>query len=142
MKSAKRMLALALTLLPMLAVASPLGSTEKIVAQVPFEFMVSNKVIPAGQCIVQSLPMNATALIIRNTAAKVSTFSMASPDESKSAASGSALVFNKYGDRYFLSGIKLAGSRNIYRMPESKAETELRARNTPATEEVVLASLQ
>ena len=49
MKYAKRMLALALIALPILAVAQMVSST-RIVGQVPFSFMVGNKHVPAGQC--------------------------------------------------------------------------------------------
>jgi hypothetical protein len=48
MKFATRILALTVTLLPILA-AAQLGSSDKIVFQVPFQFTVANKVVPAGQ---------------------------------------------------------------------------------------------
>ena len=53
-----------------------------------------------------------------------------------------ALVFHKYGDRYFLSGMKIEGTRVMYRLPESKAEMELRAQNAPMSEQTLLAYLQ
>jgi hypothetical protein len=121
MKYAKRMLALTLIMLPVLA-AAQLTATQKIVAQVPFEFMVANKHVPAGECSVQ--------------------FSMANPGETKNPASTYALVFHRYGDQYFLTGVKLAAERTTYRLPESKAEAEIRAQNVPATEEILVASLK
>lgn len=136
---------LMVTLLPMLLpimAAAQLGPTNTLMAQVPFEFTAANKFVPAGECVIQSAATDGKTLIIRNAAAKVGLFSSASRDESKKASGGYALVFTKYGDRYFLTGIKLAGSRTMYRLPENKAEAELRARNTPATEEIVLAALQ
>jgi hypothetical protein len=147
MKYAKMLHGLMLTLLPMLlpiVAAAQLGSTEKIVTKVPFEFTVANKIVPAGQCIVQSATAGGPArtLVISNVAAHVGLFSAAIPHETKMAAGNYAMVFNKYGDHYFLTGIKLAGLRTMYRLPESKAETELRAQNVPATEEIVLAALQ
>jgi hypothetical protein len=51
-----------------------------------------------------------------------------------------ALVFRKYGDRYFLSGVKVAGVRNMYRLPESRAEAELRAKSVPVSEQILLAA--
>jgi hypothetical protein len=142
MKYAKWMVLLAINIVPLLASAQ-LGETNKIVAHVPFEFVVANKVMPAGDCIVQSASMDGRTLLIGNTAAKKSMFAaVLRKDEAKKAAANYALVFDKYGDQYFLAGIKLAASRTIYRLPESKAEAELRAGNVPASQEIILASLQ
>ena len=69
-------------------------------------------------------------------------FVAAGSDETRTPAANYALVFHKYGDQYFLWGMKVKGSRTIYRLPESKAEAELLARNEPVTEEILLASLQ
>jgi hypothetical protein len=141
MKYARRIIALTLTLLPVLA-AAQLRSNDRILAQVPFEFMVANKAVPAGECIVQVAVMDGRTLVIRNTAAKLGLFSQASLDEAKKAAGDYALVFHKYGDQYFLAGIRIAGDRTIYRLQESKAEAELRAQNAPLTEKILLASLK
>jgi hypothetical protein len=66
----------------------------------------------------------------------------ASPAETKTAAGAYALVFHKYGDRYFLTGIKLADSRIAYALPQTGAEAELRAQNVPVTEEILVASIK
>src|SRR5258708_8872442 len=58
MKYATRMLVLALTMLPLLATAQLTGS-QKIVAQVPFGFVVGSKVVPSGEWIVQRATMDA-----------------------------------------------------------------------------------
>ncbi len=67
-------------------------------------------------------------------------FSTSSQTEGKQAASNYALVFNHYGDRYFLRGIRLEGSKITYHLAESKAEAEMLARNVTGTEETLLAS--
>lgn len=136
-----RWFALALTMLPILATAQ-LASTQKVVAQVPFEFVVGNKVVPAGDLILQSACINATVLSIRSRDSKVNMYSAARLDQSKTPAADYALVFHKYGNNLFLWGLKLKGSRTIYRLPRSQAEAELLAQNVPATEEIRLASLQ
>jgi hypothetical protein len=141
MKHAKLMLVAMLMVLPGLA-AAQLASDRIIVAQVPFEFVVANKIIPAGQCVVKTATMDGNTLAIRDAGSKVTLFSSASRIEAREAASAYTLVFNKQGDQYFLRGIKLEGSRMTYRLPESKAEAELRAQNVPASEQIVLASLK
>jgi hypothetical protein len=141
MKHANWLVVVALVVLSGMAAAQLIGST-KVVAQVPFEFMVANKVVPAGECVVEAATMDGRTLVIRNTEAKVALLSSSSQSEGKREASHYALVFKHYGDRYFLSGIKLQGSNITYRLPESKVEAELRAQNAPATEETLLASLK
>jgi hypothetical protein len=63
-------------------------------------------------------------------------------DETKKPAGSCALVFHRYNNRYFLSGIRIEGSKTVYRLPESKTEAELRAQNIPATDEIRVASLK
>jgi len=143
MKQAKWIVAVALVVLSGMAMAAAqLDSSYKIVAQVPFEFVVADKIVPAGQCVVQVAPMDDNTLMIHNWGAMVALFSPASRTEGRQGASQYALVFNHYGDRYFLTGIKIGGSKITYRVPESKGESELRARNVSGTQEIVLASLK
>jgi len=139
MKYAKKLFALALVALPMLAMGQ-MASTTKIVGQVPFPFMVGNKHVPAGQCIVEPVSVGGGMLVIRNVGAKVSLFTAAAPELAKKAAGSYALVFHMYGDKAFLTGIRLAGDRTVYQIPESRAEAELRAQNATSTEEALLAS--
>lgn len=122
--------------------AAQLDSRSKIAVQVPFEFVVANKVVPAGEWVVQIAIEEGNVLDIRNAHTNAGVFSTSSRTEAKQPASHYALVFKRYGDRYFLSGISLQGSRVGYRLRESKAEAELRAQNASATEETVLASVE
>jgi len=119
-----------------------LYSNTRIVTQVPFDFMVANKWVPAGQCEVKIATMDGKTLSIENRDSSVNLFAGSSRIENKEAAAHYALVFKRYGDRYFLSGMKLEGSKIAYSFPKSKAEAELLARNVPATEEILLASLK
>lgn len=141
MKRTKWMLMMTSMLLSGLAVAQLQGDA-KIVAQVPFEFMVANRFVPAGRCEIRSFAKNGGAQTIRLDGTRVALFARASLTETKKAADNYALVFKRYGNQYFLSGIKLPGSHVTYRLPESKAEAELRAQNLPGGEEVLLASLK
>jgi hypothetical protein len=139
MKYAKRMLALALVSLPILAVAQMTSST-RVVGQVPFPFMVGNKHVPAGRYTVEPANNSGRILAIQGVGARVGLFTPAMPTVAKKASGSYALVFHKYGDKAFLTSIKLAGDRTVYEIPESRAEAELRAQNVTATEEILLAS--
>jgi hypothetical protein len=122
--------------------AAQMYSNTKIVARVPFEFVVANKVVPAGQYFVRAAAANSDALMIQNPGSKVGLFSTAARTEGKEGATHYALIFNHYGDRYFLAGVELEGSTIAYRVTKSKAETELQAQNVSATKEIVLADLK
>jgi hypothetical protein len=141
MKYAKWILALTAATLPSLAAAQMSGS-DRIVAQVPFQFTIANKIVPAGQYAVRPAGMNGTVLTVGNVRAKVNVLSPSSLVESKKPADSYTLVFKRYGSQNFLWQITSEGSRMVYRLPESKAEAELRAQNIPATEQVLLASLR
>jgi hypothetical protein len=109
---------------------------------VPFEFVVANKIVPAGECVVRAATMDGKILMIDNRGAKVGLYSGAFQTESKQGASHSALVFKQYGAQYFLTSIRLQGSKIAYRLPESRAEAELRAQNVSATEKTLLAAVK
>jgi hypothetical protein len=141
MNYAKRILALMLATLPVMAFAQ-LTPAQKITANVPFEFTLANKVVPAGEWTAQRATMSDRTLIIRNSDARIAVDSMTLPGESKMEARTCALVFKRYGDRYFLSAIKIEGDRATYRIPETKAEAELRSENGRASEEVIVAALK
>ena len=140
MKRATLMAAVMLMVLTGLATAQ-LGTKDQIRAQVPFEFMVANRMVPAGMYIVQLTEPGTKMLTINNRDAKVAVLSRAFQDENKTTLSAPILVFNKYGNQYFLREIKLE-DRTIYRLPRSNSEAELLARNGPAAQESVVASLR
>jgi hypothetical protein len=138
MKYATRFLMLTLSLLPMLA-AAQIQPDTKIQAQVPFDFVIGTKVVPAGQFSVQSAAPGAITLAMRNPDAKINMVANPIRVESKQPAPTNALVFHKYGHRYFLWEVKVEGSRTMYQLREGKAEAELRAQNVQAPQEVLLA---
>jgi hypothetical protein len=140
MKNAKWMLAVSLIVLSGMAVAQSIRG--HVTAQVPFDFMVGNKTIPTGECVVQSSGLDGRVLLVRNLEAKASLLAMSSQTESNKDSADTVLIFERYGDRYFLSAIRVEGSNRTYHLPQSKAEAELRAQNVPATEQTLLASLK
>ncbi len=127
-----------LTLLPMLAAAQIQPGT-KLVAQVPFDFMIGGKAVPAGALSVERAVPGSATLSMRNRDANVNIFCGAAQVESKTPAADNILVFNKYGHHYFLAQVKIEGSKTTYKLPQSPAEAEFRAQNSQAPQEVLLA---
>lgn len=141
MKHANWLVVVTLVVLSGMA-AAQFHSSTRIVAQVPFEFVVADRVVPAGQYFVEAATIDGNTLLIRNTGSKVSLFSTSSQTEGKHDAPHYALIFNQRGDRYFLAGVELEGSKIAYRVTKSKAEAELEAQNVSAAKETVLAYLK
>jgi hypothetical protein len=141
MKYATRMLAIAMLMFPFLATAQ-VSSSLKLDTQVPFQFMVGNRVIPAGTCIVKFAGAGPAMLAIQNIDTKTSLFSLVRTAEPQKGSGVNALVFHRYGDTYFLAGVKLARDGVTYTLPAGKVETELRAQNVPATEDILLAAVK
>jgi hypothetical protein len=136
MKHTKWIFAVMLIALSGLAAAQ--SASPRIVAQVPFDFMVSNKTIPAGEIVLKSDNPEKSLWLVRNTDAKAGLFSLASVTDQTMDATNTLLTFHRYGNQYFLSEIRVEGSNVSYQLPETKAETEIRARNlTPADSKIV-----
>lgn len=107
------------------------AQTSAIKAQVPFGFVANGKTMPAGECLIAVLVNGGTLLAIKSGTRQV--FAVPIADQLWNPSKKTALVFRRYGDRYFLAGIKQAG-RIGYELPPSKLERELRSTRTLAQE--------
>lgn len=141
MKSAKWMLAVTVLMLSGLMAAQSITSST-VVANVPFDFMVNNKIIPAGDMTVRATNLDGRIVAINNYEARKSALAATSHSEESQAAASTVLLFKHYGSQYFLSEIRIEGSRWTYTLPESRAEAELRAQNVSASETTLLAALK
>lgn len=117
----------------MLASAVPAHAAD-VRAQIPFSFSVSKQTLPAGTYTVSSNGFS--ALMIRGSNGAAVSLSQAVEDRSQD---GAKLVFHRYGDRYVLSEI-WSGTQGR-KLPESKLERELSARNGVASMQVVEVSI-
>lgn len=102
--------------------------SARITAQVPFDFVVNGKTMPAGECTIVVDVNGRTLLSISSGRNHAYAFPVG--DESPSARKKTALVFHQYGGRYFLTGIKRANASG-YELPADKLERELQTRNVP-----------
>lgn len=130
-----------LLIAPLIATAQ-LSSNQKIEAEVPFKFTVANKTLPAGEVTLKLTDRKGWVLAISNPEAKLSMYVFAVPAQAKKAATASALIFRKYGNHCFLASARIGGSRDVYEFRPSPLESEMRAHNVQATEQVLIASLR
>lgn len=108
-------------------------------ADVPFEFHIGGKVMPAGNYRIS--PTNNNSVVI----------AAMEPDGPRAAAltnlSGggnahdrSELVFTRYGDKYFLRQIWRAGLSNGRELPPARTEREIMFRAAASPERVYVAA--
>src|SRR5258708_20113173 len=108
MKNAKWMLPVTLMLLSGLMAAQSLTNSH-VVAHVPFDFMVNNKYIPAGECVIRAPDKEGEVLAIRNFDARKSALAASSHAETNEAVDSTLLLLNRYVSQHFHHEIRLNG---------------------------------
>ena len=114
----KRIIAIALFAASSLAAAGNLSAQEHMVkANIPFDFTVNNDVLPAGTYTISSLSQY--AVMVRNENGHIAEFSAVHNEDKRSTTP--VLVFQRYGNQYFLHEILAANAMNVA-VPRSKRE--------------------
>lgn len=125
----------------LLAVGSAYAQSSRLVADIPFDFVVGNKLFPAGQYQIRSIGVNGETLSLQNTDHKQGMFFTPIYCSSAQPQSESKLVFNMYGNHFYLSQIWTEGYDQGRELPKSSREIE-EARLEGGQHVVVLASLR
>ncbi len=137
----KKQLFVLLSLGLLLSGASAYAQTVNMKVNVPFSFIVSRTALPSGQYTIQGLGTAGNAMSIRTPDNKAKSLVLARRCESLKTSEQSKLVFHRYGDRYFLAQIWMAGSNSGQEIPKSPRETEV-ARDYTVHEVVLVAALR
>lgn len=120
----KRIAAIALfAVVTTFGVANALAQEHALRATMPFNFTVGNKALPAGTYTI--FKVRDDLLEIRNQDGKVAIISTAYPDGDQSI-SRAVLIFNRYGDQYFLHHVAGGPSSINENLPLSKSEDRAR----------------
>lgn len=122
----------------LLAAASAFGQ-QKVRYDIPFEFHFLDKVIPAGQydVVVGSSTMR-NALSLECYASGTHVFAVTHGiGGGANLASEGHMVFNKYGETYFLSEVWTPGYSEGGALAKTKTERET-ARTTPASARITV----
>ena len=118
------------------ATASAYAQTA-LQANVPFNFIVAGKTLPAGEYTIRSLDTIQRVLVIRGS--DKSQMVMANSCASAKPSDTTKLVFHRYGNSYFLSHIWTAGYTSGAELPPSSRESEV-AMDFPRQNVVLVAS--
>ena len=94
----------ALAMIGVFAATSMAADVYAVKARVPFDFAVAGTQLPAG---VYTITQHSAAgmLMLKDAAGHVKTMFPTNPVYTNGSAHPPMLVFNKYGDRYFLSKV-------------------------------------
>jgi hypothetical protein len=97
---------------------------EHVVVNIPFDFVAGNTQLPAGQYSITASGPDWTLLLIdRKDAA--SAYMGTNAVVATEIQSESKLIFNRYGDRYFLSQVWTAGNSRGRQLLKSAREKEM-----------------
>lgn len=96
-------------------------SNHVLKAQVPFEFVVGEDTLSAGDYLVRSVDQAQDAIAIIDREGK-SVTRLSSPAERRDQAKSAKLVFHRYGNTYFLSQIWMAGEDSGRELAKTKQE--------------------
>jgi hypothetical protein len=137
----------ALLLFAAIVAQSALARTSgSIVVQVPFDFQVAGKTLPAGRYVIErSTLFSAEGLSLRNTDKKHSAYVLTSTVQSNLRQNGSRLVFMRYKDQYFLSQFWTSGEASGRELIKSDRELNVErelARAGESPERVSIAAVQ
>ena len=98
---------------------------EPVAVNIPFDFVAGNTQLPAGEYMVKVTgPTNTLILIARNDST-ASAFMNTNAAVKSEPQSESKLVFNRYGDRYFLSQVWEQGYSQGRQLLKSAREKEI-----------------
>ena len=122
----KRISALALLAVAAMATcAGAIAQQPALKANIPFDFTVGNTWMPAGEYTVTS-PMHSIVQLRSADLAKTAT--IVSSQSYNESDSGSKLVFDKYGDRYFLHRVLCPSIASLnLDVPQGRAEKRARS---------------
>ena len=98
---------------------------ELLAVNIPFDFVAGNTQLPAGEYTVRvSAPTHTIILISRKDSA-TSAFLVTNAAVSAEPQSESKLIFNRYGERYFLSQVWTEGNSQGRQLLKSGREKEM-----------------
>lgn len=123
--------------LPIALLAATTSYAQTVKAEIPFEFSVGQKVLPAGTYTFDS-SLTPGVVCVRSANRKENAMAIANNAGNPNHSGTPKIVFSRYGENHFLSQV-VYDSGAARQLPKSHREIELLARG-PAKKEVLLAS--
>jgi hypothetical protein len=125
----------------LLAVSAAQAQEPNVKANIPFDFVVGNETLPAGEYLVTSEGSSNQVILIRASEGKAVALALGFHCSSGKPSETTKLVFHTLAGRYFLSQIWTQGYDQGRQLPRSKTETQLAKNNNPNGEFVLAANV-
>jgi hypothetical protein len=109
-----------ITLASLVSAGNVLAQSREVRATVPFNFSVGNKLLPAGNYTFISEKQD--QILIRSSDQSQFAVLTRTADENPTTWTDGKLIFNKYGDQYFLSEVLCSTAALNVDIPASKTE--------------------
>jgi hypothetical protein len=110
-------------------------------AKIPFDFLVGERVYPAGEYVVQPVRNDSYSLFVRNEHTKASAVTLSYPLSAPEPAKQTMLVFHRVGNTYFLYQIWAGDSRVGRQVAISRTEARMAQKGTKTDTTTVAASI-
>jgi hypothetical protein len=123
----------------LLAVSAAHAQESGVKANIPFDFVAGNQVLPAGEYLLTPEGTSGQVVLIRSSDNKAAKFATAFNCSSARPSDSTKLVFHTMGGRYYLYQIWRQGFDQGRQLPKSKIELQL-AKNGDTSGEFVLAA--
>lgn len=136
----KKTLTLFAAALALFVTTAASAQTVDMKVNIPFNFIINGATLPAGEYSVTSADVGGQVLLIRDLSSYRNKLILANSCRSAKAATKTKLVFHRYGNRYFMNQIWIAGDDAGHEIPTSRREKEV-ARDF-SMQEVVLVAAQ
>ena len=128
----------AISLCAVLAGSSVYAQSSTVMKMdVPFNFRVGGQSLPAGEYTL--VPKSPSIVVIRNKDGNQSVVAMTNAVEANHSPADGKLIFNRYGEFYFLSQIWTPGEAVGRALPKSKFEQEVAGSTAPAGKTILIA---
>jgi len=113
-----------LMLIGVLAVTAEAQSVNGVSlrANIPFEFSVGDKLLPAGEYRIQQVNPSSDLATLQFATVNGDARVLVRVRSIRGNAKRTALVFNRYGSSYFLSTLAIEGATDAWQAPKSHAE--------------------
>jgi hypothetical protein len=132
MKRANLRIFLMFGLFATLAIVSAHAQTSRRqTANIPFSFTVADKTFPAGEYTVERVnpASDKAVLVIKSMDGRMNKVVLTNPVQASRMQENARLVFNHYGDQYYLTQVWTPADDTGYALPQSRSERGL-ARNS------------
>ena len=117
---------LTITLFALITVTSALAITpSKMSVDIPFDFTVANRVMPAGHYTLDLSTAKANGVMTITDRIGRSIMLTSTPSSAVTSGAEHRMVFHQHGDSFFLAEVAGGAGASARRLPRSKQEKEL-----------------